>query len=251
MTCDRFPWVKWTAGPGRGPGANRNHGAQLAQGEWLIFVDDDCLPIESLVTSYIEAIQAVSTHPPVAFEGPTIPTHTSQSLLWEAPNNPDGGGYPSANFAIRRSDFIASGEFDERYRTAFEDIEFFNRFKQRGGSIQFVKNAAVYHPLRRIPKASVLANRWESRVIYSLDQGASAWTVGWRLPWHVTCVIQSRFRGQRWNFENLHAAGIFLLEWLHVVVSTPVWIVKWSSQPRGIFWPEHVRKNGHVPNYGF
>ena len=44
LLFDRYPWVRWTGGPRRGPAANRNAGARVARGEWLVFTDDDCLP---------------------------------------------------------------------------------------------------------------------------------------------------------------------------------------------------------------
>src|SRR5688500_16117871 len=44
MIREKFSWARWTQGPRKGPAANRNHGASLAQGEWIAFTDDDCLP---------------------------------------------------------------------------------------------------------------------------------------------------------------------------------------------------------------
>ncbi len=51
-----YAWAKWVKGPGKGPAANRNNGAKNAKGEWLVFIDDDCLPDNSLITAYEKAI---------------------------------------------------------------------------------------------------------------------------------------------------------------------------------------------------
>ncbi len=40
---NNLPWVRYCVGPQRGPAANRNAGASQAQGEWLVFLDDDCI----------------------------------------------------------------------------------------------------------------------------------------------------------------------------------------------------------------
>jgi glycosyltransferase involved in cell wall biosynthesis len=39
-----YEWVKFKQGKKKGPAANRNNGAKHANGEWLVFTDDDCLP---------------------------------------------------------------------------------------------------------------------------------------------------------------------------------------------------------------
>jgi glycosyltransferase involved in cell wall biosynthesis len=54
----RFPNVKWYQGPRRGPAANRNHGVRHAVGEWLAFVDEDCIPDETWLEEIARAISA-------------------------------------------------------------------------------------------------------------------------------------------------------------------------------------------------
>ena len=49
---ENYGWVKWIAGPQRGPAENRNNGAKNANGEWLIFIDDDCLPDAKILEVY-------------------------------------------------------------------------------------------------------------------------------------------------------------------------------------------------------
>jgi glycosyltransferase involved in cell wall biosynthesis len=56
MIKNHYPWAKWVAGKGKGPATNRNNGAKYAQGEWLVFTDDDCLPSEEWLSAFSSAI---------------------------------------------------------------------------------------------------------------------------------------------------------------------------------------------------
>src|SRR5436309_24571 len=53
-----FKWVRWVQGCNKGPAANRNNGAKHAKGDWLIFIDDDCIPDDEVIKTYKEAITA-------------------------------------------------------------------------------------------------------------------------------------------------------------------------------------------------
>ncbi|EMI42509.1 glycosyltransferase family 2 protein [Rhodopirellula sp. SWK7] len=252
LVSEHFPWARWTKGPAKGPAANRNHGANLATYEWIVFIDDDCLPESQLLTAYQDAIAVTNPTSANAFQGPTLRIGDPPSLLWEAPHNPLGVARISANFAIHRSDLQNVGGFDERFPSAaIEDTEFFARFEKSGRSIMFVPDAIVNHPLRRVGNAAGLARKWEGKAIFSMDVGASPFTVLWRLPWHSLRVIQSRFRKQPWSRDNLYAAMHFVKEWLLVVVNTPRWVRKWKCQPRSTFWTKHVEENGPPPRFGF
>lgn len=250
--ANRFKSVKVIEGPGRGPAANRNHGAKAAVADWVVFLDDDCLPGDSFLLAYLDEMIKNRGESMLVLEGPTIRMEPLPSLLWECPQNVEGGGKISANFAIRRADLERVGWFDERYPSAaFEDTEFFNRFEKMGGKTRFVHGATVYHPLRKISSGKTLAKRWEGRVIYAFDQGASAFTVSWRLPWHVARVIMSRFRNQSVDGSAIQAASLFLVEWGYVIVYTWAWVAKWSKRPRSPFWSEYVRKHGSERKFGF
>jgi glycosyltransferase involved in cell wall biosynthesis len=247
-----FPWAKFVEGPARGPAANRNHGASLAKTNWLVFIDDDCLPCSDILQAYVDALSAETGDNLTAYVGPTIRTSDPESLLWEAPHSPLGRDGISANFAMKKEVLQGIGEFDERYPFAFfEDTEFFSRLFNMGGKITEVPAATAHHPLRRIGSPKKLAKRWEGRVIHGFDQGASVAVLAWRVPWHVLRVIQSRFRGQSWSRDNRTAAWIFFREWLWVMVYTPFWIAKWSRRPRNPFWKNWVDEHGPYPRYGF
>jgi glycosyltransferase involved in cell wall biosynthesis len=248
----QFPWVRWKLGPAKGPGANRNHGASVAVNPWLLFIDDDCTPAHNLLQAYLKVIKTLNKNDWVVIEGPTIRTEEPPSLLWEAPHNPEGKANISANFAITAYSFNAAGRFDERYRrAAFEDTEFFSRFRCMEGKFIFVKDATVYHPLRPIPSSRSLAERWEGKLILSLDQGAPISMALWRLPLHALRVIQSRFRNKKMSRDNCKALLIFVLEWLFVLRSTVPWILRWTRTDRSKFWRAHSEKFGPPPKYGF
>jgi len=143
----RHPHVKWVAGPGRGPASNRNKGAAAAQGEWLLFVDDDCLPCGEWIAKFAAASAA---HPDVnVFEGRTSPDGPRRSLAEFAPINESGGYLWACNFAIRRSLYQEMGGFNEAFTyAAMEDVDLRVRLQALNHPIIFVPEALVRHPWR-------------------------------------------------------------------------------------------------------
>ncbi len=251
MVNEEFPALRWNEGPRRGPAANRNLGARLADGEWLIYLDDDCNPRPGFVAAYLREIKALGSEARVALEGATYRTVANPSLAWEAPDNRKGGALISCNFAIPRRLFLECGGFDERYPTAFfEDTEFAVRLQIKGVKVAFVGDAIVDHPLRPLPEAVKLARRWESRVVSTYDFGASTRQVIWYLPRHIALVILSRFRHRKLDRDNLRAAFVFIKEFLLTVWYLPGWLRKYRNAPRSPFWADQIRLGNAPPRFG-
>ena len=148
MLGSEFPLIEWTAGPQRGPAANRNRGARQACGEWLVFIDDDCLPNVGLLRSYCDAIEA---RPQASvFEGRIISDREKRHPLEECPINDNGGNLWSCNFAIRADAFASLHGFEERFpHAAGEDADLCYRLRKANHCISFVADAFVVHPWRR------------------------------------------------------------------------------------------------------
>ena len=161
-----FPHVKWINGPHRGPAAHRNAGAAAAQGDVVVFLDDDCLPQPELVAAYAGAFADPSL---LAAEGRIRADRPHRRMNEEAPVNESGGCFWSCNIAIRRNFFLEIGGFDERFPyAAMEDVELRERIIRTGTSIRFLPHALVIHPLRIMPGWGYLRKRAASHGIYIL-----------------------------------------------------------------------------------
>lgn len=165
MIRERYPWVKWVAGLCRGPATNRNNGAKYAQGEWLAFADDDCLPDPQWLEAYAKAIVAQPSC--LVFEGRTYVDRPRKTLAEKSPANETGGYLWSCNFAIQRQLFESMGGFDERFPyAAMEDVDLRQRLTKAGYSFSFIKSASVCHPWRHRGGWDKLQQHQESTLIY-------------------------------------------------------------------------------------
>lgn len=142
----RYPTMRWVAGPRRGPAANRNHGASLASGEWIIFLDDDCLPDSGILTAY----NAATTSGNDVYEGRITCVDWRNDPLEVSPINETGGLLWSCNMMVRREFFTWIGGFDERFPFAGgEDVEFRERLIRLQIPFKWTPEAVVDHPPRK------------------------------------------------------------------------------------------------------
>jgi len=147
LVTEQYPWATWVEGPARGVAANRNHGVRQAQGEWLVFTDDDCRPVEGWLDAYRSAQENTSQQ---VMEGKTEPESEKPGPGWTAPINRQGGKLWSCNFATRQSIYERLGGFDEDYPSfGVEDIDFRVRVYSDIDAVQFVPDAKVVHPWRK------------------------------------------------------------------------------------------------------
>lgn len=143
-----YPWAKWVQGPRKGPAANRNNGARYANGDWLVFTDDDCLPNSDWLMSYYKKFPEF---PSVrAFEG-AIHADKEEDLkntFAECPINTTGGLFWSANIAVEKKLFHEVGGFDEGYLLAAQEDQQLYLDLLKFTAIQFLPNCVVVHPVR-------------------------------------------------------------------------------------------------------
>lgn len=161
LIAEKYDWATWIEGPHTGPAANRNSGANQAKYNWIVFVDDDCLPDASFLKAYLKAIE---THPEVqVFEGKIYADRAQNRFDEESPINLKGGKLLSCNFCIHKTVFQALNGFDQSFPyAAMEDTDFNIRVKHAGYKIVFVSEAAVCHPWRRVKGWNIYKKRYES-----------------------------------------------------------------------------------------
>ena len=136
-----------------GPAAARNHGAQVAQTNLLLFTDADCVP----TPTWIAAMVVGFAHPDVVgIKGAYLtnrPTFVPRFVQMEYEDRYDRmRQQPTIDFidtysaGYKRDIFLANGGFDTTFTTAsVEDQEFSFRLAQKGYELRFVPQAQVYH----------------------------------------------------------------------------------------------------------
>jgi len=146
----------------RGPAAARNAGAAIAEGEFIVFVDDDVVPGPRLLEEHLLRHRASAGL--VAVIGPLLtPTdfRLSPWVAWEQAKlerqydamlrgrwEPTARQFYTGNASIRRDVFLDLGGFDEHFRRA-EEVEFAYRLAARGGKFIFTMAAEGVHYAER------------------------------------------------------------------------------------------------------
>jgi GT2 family glycosyltransferase len=159
MILERYPWTRWVAGPRCGPAANRNNGARNAVGDWLAFIDDDCIPDSGWLYNLHKCI---GTGPWKVVEGMTTIPDRHDSPFLHAVEITTGGNYWSCNLAVKRDVYNSLGGFDEDIVIAGgEDQEFAWRFQQASIPSTFCLGALVFHPQRRYSLRAYCKRIWD------------------------------------------------------------------------------------------
>ncbi|NTV99751.1 MAG: glycosyltransferase [Oscillochloris sp.] len=144
-----------------GPAAARNNGIRHAQGEYILFIDDDVVPSPTLLA---EHMRLQSGNANLVVLGPMLnpPDFTfAPWVAWEqqmlekqyaAMRRGDWTAtarqFYTGNTSLPRQALLQSGGFDERFRRA-EDIELAYRLEKYGLEFTFTMDAVGYHYAER------------------------------------------------------------------------------------------------------
>ena len=146
-------FATWVQGPNRGVAANRNNAANAANGNWILYIDDDEIAGKLWLDSIYKTILTGNYD---VIEGRVEPTDFPDSILWYAPVISSGGAYCSANLGIRRDLFLRLGGFNENLSVCHEDIEMGTRIRKACLRNIYLDGAVVYHPARKLLLPQVL-----------------------------------------------------------------------------------------------
>ncbi|GAA1747332.1 glycosyltransferase family 2 protein [Luedemannella helvata] len=183
------------AGPGRGPAAARNVGWRAASADWVVFVDDDVVPLPSwprdLVRDLAEAAPEVAgVQGVIEVPLPDRPTDWERQVagLATAP-------WITADMAVRRGVLDEVGGFDERFPRAYrEDTDLALRLRAAGYELARGKRRAE-HPVGPAgPWVSVRRQRGNAddallRRRYGPDWRRLAGAPRGRRPWHAATTV--------------------------------------------------------------
>lgn len=244
-----------------GQAAARNAGAERAQHQVLVFLDDDCVPVPGWIEAHTKhharsAQLVVLGRVESAYERPTKSAVENylrgsaiaadarrDAALTDCVQDRGGRVWVGLNTSLPRKLFLSTGGFDPSWRHVFEDIDLGERVAAAGGAFVYepaafvkhheTKDLAVCHRDRasHCGTADVLRARkgQASLSLHDLDQ--LAWwerayeMTAWYFPWLV-----------RWSAH----ASCFAAEWTGLRWFFQVWVrLDWS----GWYW-QGVREAG-------
>jgi GT2 family glycosyltransferase len=189
----------------RGLGAARNAGMRAATGQIVAYTDDDARPDPEWLTQLALSFRA-TTH--AAVGGPNLPPPGDGAVADCVANAPGGPIHvlltdqeaehiPGCNMAFRKECLEAIGGFDQRYRTAGDDVDVCWRLQERGWTIGFNPTAVVWHHRRNSVRAYWGQQRGYGRAEALLE---GKWPERYNAPGHLA------WRGRLYGLGLPHPA---------------------------------------------
>ena len=208
--CQVGPALRITASfqPNSGVASARNHGLQLARGDWVLFIDDDVVAVPTLVAEHM-ATQHQYGNNAVVMGSLMVPPDVKLSpwVLWEQLMlnkqygdmiaghwTPTARQFYTGNASLRREHLLRAGGFDPAFRRA-EDVELGYRLAAMGLQFVFNPQAMAYHYAERSFHSWLQTPYAYGRndVIFTRQKGQT-----WLLP-----QILNEYHRRRWPVRAL------------------------------------------------
>jgi glycosyltransferase involved in cell wall biosynthesis len=150
----KVPLVTVTPPGNVGRARARNLGARTAQGDWIVFLDDDIVAPADLLQAHLDLLEAnpgcgtigYAVTDPDLIDGAHFHYLDSRGVARLGPGPAPGRFFVTQNAAVPRDAFLAVGGFDEQFSAyGFEDMEVAFRLEEEAG-IRFL---ALVEPVPR------------------------------------------------------------------------------------------------------
>lgn len=205
------PRLRWESlAENRGPAGARNRGVDLAEGRWILFLDDDMVAPEGLVAEHLRWLSAGDDRLGVVGLVDWWPQlEVSPFMRWldagdaqfafsamsEGPVEPPSRAFYTCNVSLSRRLLLEVGGFDERFPyPAYEDTELAVRLTEAGFRLEYRPSALAWHAravtladftarMTKVGEAAVLLSRMHPGLAGAVDlEGprASGWRKGAR-----------------------------------------------------------------------
>ena len=169
--------IDYAVQPERNIARTRNRTVELAEGQWLAFVDDDERAPETWLQRLLEAADKYQAHGVLSPVEPRLPANAPEWLrrgrFYDFPHQPEGAIVPLNRMrfgnVLLRGEWLRQepGPFDERYRLATgEDGDLLVRLVHKGAKIVWSEAAPVFEPV----EPGRMSLRWLLRRAYSGGQ---------------------------------------------------------------------------------
>ncbi|MBE9191767.1 glycosyltransferase family 2 protein [Gloeocapsopsis crepidinum LEGE 06123] len=164
LVKQNFPQLTIHKQENTGFGAGSNAGANLAQGEFLLFLNPDTLIKDDILFPLVELLEKEPKFGVVGpkilnFDGTLQSSNHSVLSIWQeflikSKNNLDEENISTqsevsfvtgAAFFIRKKIFKLVGGFDERFFMYFEDVDLCLRVKEQGWKIIYAPQVSLVH----------------------------------------------------------------------------------------------------------
>lgn len=258
-----------------------NQGARVARGKYLVFLNNDTIPLKGWLKALVDEVEA---YPEVGIVGSKLlyqdgtvqhagvvlnrseglPYHIYKGFSGDSPAVNQRREYQvvtGACLLIRRSLFRELGGFDEGFRNSFEDVDLCLKAGERGYHVVYQPRSVLYHlesqsPGRKLhddSNAKRLLERWGSHW-WLVDEDLHYHTGGYKFVITETenrCVGSIQLLGDireraAWAHVAAAQAAALKKDWTRVKQELS-FVQDWPRDAHVLFWAAKVCENLQDP----